>query len=217
MSFFQWLAPLRPALARTLADFRREDGSVTVEAALILPALIFVYGATFVFFDANRSNTLAMKTTYTISDILSREDEVDEPFLDGLTKLMVRLVDSNAAPRLRVSLIRYNDDARAGEEYSLAWSYSAADSDQPKMTEEELRADLSWVPVMADDETLVVVETQVLYQPIFNVGWSDRVVWTNRMVTRSRFTSMLDKTDEPEAVDVGGDSDDQDSAGSDPI
>ena len=83
---------------------RSEKGSA-LEAVIILPALATIYFGSFVFFDAARTNTLAMKATYTMSDILSREDEIDEPFLNGLNSMMAFLVPSHATPKTRVTLI----------------------------------------------------------------------------------------------------------------
>ncbi len=192
------------------AAMRSESGSA-VEAVIILPALISIYAGSFVFFDAARTDTLAMKATYTISDILSREEEVDEPFLEGLTDLVTFLVPMEAAPKIRVSLITYNDDAPEANKYRLGWSYANQGSNLGKLTQAALDADTSWIPVMGDDETVVVTESYVLFSPIFDVGWAAPSVFKNIMVTRPRFASTLTKTDEPEGPNG---SDDVDNEGS---
>ena len=76
----------------SMAKMRDESGSAAVEAVIILPALAALYCACFVWFDAFRHNTLSMKATYTVSDILSRQESVDDAFLAQLADLVAFLV-----------------------------------------------------------------------------------------------------------------------------
>ena len=190
--------------------FRKEDGSVTTESVVILPLLAGFYCATFVWFDAFRQKTLVMKASYAVSDVLSRQDTVDEPFLDNMRDLLDYMIPSNAAPRMRISLIEYNDDDPAANKYRLRWSYGP--NGMADLTQEDLDNDVSWIPVMGDDEAVVVTETAVSYQPIFRVGLPD-TIYRNTIVTRPRFASTLFKTDEPpyssnaDDVDDDGDGD----------
>lgn len=201
---------LSQKLGAAFGRFAGEKGAVAVEAVIILPALAFVYCSCFVWFDAVRNNTLAMKASYTISDILSREDEINNASLDGLNDLMQFLVPSNAEPKMRVTSIGYNDDAPEDNKYRLLWSYATHDLDD--MTQAILDgAGTDWLPVMGDDETVVVTETFVLYQPIFNVQWSDPVVWKHVMITRPRFAGKLTNLDVPDQDTL----DDIDSEGGD--
>lgn len=186
---------------------RDDKGSVAVEAVIIMPALAAMYCASFVWFDAFRNKTLAMKATYTVSDIISRQETIDEPYLNGLLGTMDYLVHSLAQPKMRVTLIRYDADSPETNKYRLDWSWSS--SDKPKLTQAHIDADTSWIPVMGDDETVVVTESYVLYQPIFRVGIETQV-WEHIMVTRPRFAPTLVKTDEPAGT---GGSDDIDNEG----
>jgi hypothetical protein len=202
------LTSLKSAARFAYETMRSEKGSA-LEAVIILPALATIYAGSFVFFDAARTNTLAMKATYTVSDILSREDEVDEPFLDGLNTMMTFLVPSNATPKTRVTLITYNDDAPQANKYRVGWSYASQGSNLGKLTQADLDTDSAWIPIMGDDETVVVTESYVLYQPLFNVGWEGPTVFKNIMVTRPRFASTLTKIDEPEGPVGDDDIDDE--------
>ena len=206
------LSKLKSAASHAYKSIRSENGSA-VEAVIILPALISIYAGSFVFFDAARTDTLAMKATYTISDILSREEEVDEPFLEGLADLVTFLVPTTTDPKVRVSLITYNDDAPEANKYRLGWSYASNGSNLGKLTQADLDSDTAWIPVMGDDETVVVTESYIQYAPLFDVGWAAPSVFKNIMVTRPRFASTLTKTDEPEGpngtddIDNEGDDD----------
>ena len=185
---------------------RDEKGSVAVEAVIIMPALAAMYCASFVWFDAFRNKTLAMKATYAISDIISRQETIDEPYLDGLQTTMDFLAHSYAEPKMRVSLIEYDLDVPEANKYRLVWSWST--NGKPKLTQTDLDSDTTWIPVMGDDETVVVTESFVFYQPVFRVGIADQV-WENVMVTRPRFAPTLVKTDEPDPADTAGDIDNE--------
>lgn len=187
--------------------WRDDTGSAAVEAVLIIPALAAIYCACFVWFDAFRHNTLSMKATYTVSDILSRQEAVDDEFLGRMNELVDFLIPSYANRKLRVSVVYFNDDIENGNQYRLQWSY--ADNGMEEITQEDLDLDTTWIPVMADDDTVVVTETRILYQPLFNVGWKDQTVWHNTMVTRPRFWPTLINTDRPPPADEINDVDDE--------
>lgn len=203
---------LTTATRASLSKMRGESGSA-LEAVIILPALISIYAGSFVFFDATRTDTLAMKATYTVSDILSREEEVDEPFLNGLAELMTFLVPTDEAPKMRVSLITYNEQG-SSDGYKLGWSYASQGSNLGKLTQADLTADTNWIPVMGDDESVVVTESYISYEPIFDLGWATPSVFKHIMVTRPRFAPTLTKTDEPEGPNGQDDIDNEGSEGS---
>ncbi|MEM9434790.1 MAG: hypothetical protein AAGA12_12780 [Pseudomonadota bacterium] len=209
-----FLTNLRDSFAAWVRD---ERGSGAVETVIIMPALAFVYGAVFVWFDAYRSNTLAMKATYTVSDILSRLPEVDESYIDGLSSLMTFLADVEEDPVIRVSSITFDDDVTEGNQYRIDWSY-ATSVNLRDLLQEDLDLDSSWIPVMGDDETVIVTESFVRYESMF-AGALNSDIWNNVMVTRPRFYGKLAKTDEPdgdsdiEIVDDEGDGNPVDSSG----
>lgn len=193
-------------LKEALDYLRNERGSVAVEAVMIMPILAAMYVASFTWFDAFRNKTSAMKATYAISDIISRQETIDEPYLEGLQITLDMLVRSFAEPKMRVSLIHYDEDSPEDNKYRLIWSWST--HDKPKLTQANLDSDSSWIPVMGDDEAVVVTESFVFYQPGFRVGISDQV-WENVMVTRPRFAPTLTKTDEPVDGSNGNDIDNE--------
>lgn len=169
-------------------NFRREDGSVMVEAVIIMPILAAFYCATFVWFDAFRQKNLVMKASYAVSDVLSRQASVDEDFLDNMRDVMDYMIPSNAPPRMRISSIEYVKDHPDGNNYRLDWSYGP--NDMAALTQEDLDADTSWIPLMGDHDYVVVTETAVSYQPIFRVGIPNQV-YRNTIITRPRFDPQL--------------------------
>lgn len=192
---------------RTIRRFRDETGSAAIEAVIIIPALAALYCACFVWFDSFRHNTLSMKATYTVSDILSRQQTVDDAFLSQMNELVDFLVPSYAKRKLRVSLVYFNEDIDDGNKYQLQWSY--ADNGMRELTQDDLNKDTDWIPIMSDDDTVVVTETRILYHPLFDIGWSDPTVWHNIMVTRPRFYPTLVNTDRPSPAFEVDDVDDE--------
>lgn len=204
-----------------LQPLRREDGTVTSEAVIIMPLLAFFYCATFVWFDAYRQKTLTMKASYAVSDVLSRQSEVDNDYIDNLRDMLDYMIPSNARPKMRISLIKFNENVTNGNKYRLMWSYGP-DGMQP-LSQADLDTDSSWIPAMGHTDAVVVTETAVSYQPIFRVGIHDRI-YRNTFVTRPRFDLTLGNEDIPEDstnfydVDDDGDGNlagDADDAGAD--
>ncbi len=172
---------------RIFRGFRRDqDGSISVEAVLIFPLLCWAYLGTFVFFDAFKAQSTAVKSTYTISDVLSRETSAFTPnYLSALWRLQKFLTTSNQEPRLRISEITFNE---AQNKYSVVWSQVRGTL--PALTTARLQNYLSQIPVMPDGEKVVIVETWVVYEPVFTIGLN-AFVFQNFVVTRPRFAPQL--------------------------
>lgn len=189
---------------------RRDEGGVAVEAVIVLPVLAAFYCASFVWFDAYRQRNLAMKSSYAVSDVLSRVSEVDNDFLDDLLDVLDYMIPSNERPIMRVTFIEYDKFSDETNKHRVTWSYGA--DGVTKMTQDDLDKDMSWLPVMGDYEAVVVTETGVLHEPIFNVG-IPKQMYRNTIVTRPRFDTKLKNVDFPDvvyavgSVDVYGDED----------
>lgn len=195
-----------------LEPFRREDGTVTTEAVIVMPLLAAFYCVTFVWFDAFRQKTLVMKASYAVSDVLSRQSQVDEVYLNNMRDVLDYMIPSNARPKMRISLIEFNARGEgAAQPYRLRWSYGP--DGMGDLTQQDLDFDHDWLPVMGDLDAVVVTETAVSYQPIFRVGLKDQV-YRNTFVTRPRFDLSLLKTDEP-AYSSNADDRDDDGDGED--
>ena len=176
---------MRPLLAWLSRLFRSTDGSVTVEAVIMLPALAWCYLGTYVFFDAYRSQTVNIKTAYTIADTLSREEDyITAGYIDGLVELQTFLVATTAPIALRVSVISYDEDTGA---HGVLWSEGRG---RPVLTAADLVVVRDQIPLMADADVALVVETWVDYVPPFGVGLNG-FTYQDFVVTRPRFGSRL--------------------------
>lgn len=189
----------RDVLARLQWFFSDARATVSVETVLVFPMLAWWYMGAFVFFDAYRSYNISVKASYVVGDIISRSRDVVQPdFLDGLDGLVDRIVLTSGNPAIRVSGVRY--DKRSGGRYVLVWSHATGDVPQmDQATLDSLRD--KWIPVMADQEMIVMVETVVPYTPPFNLGvdltgyWRgvdfNPGNWYNVVINRPRFTQQL--------------------------
>ncbi|SHJ15236.1 TadE/TadG family type IV pilus assembly protein [Wenxinia saemankumensis] len=174
-------AALHALAASASAPFRREDGSVTVEAVIMLPAILWCYLGTYVFFDAYRAQTVNIKAAYTIGDTLSRETSYVTPaFIDTMSELQQFLVGGDEPMALRVTVIGYDADE---DRYVVRWSEPRGGP--PALTDAGLAAARAQIPVMSPVERAIVVETWVDYEPGFRVG-IDAFTFEDFVVTRPR-------------------------------
>jgi len=78
-------------LTRKLRGFRSDErGYVTVEAMILLPVILWIFAACWVYFDAFRQQSVNQKASYTIGDMLSRETNYITPaYIDGTHELVL--------------------------------------------------------------------------------------------------------------------------------
>lgn len=173
--------------SRYLRNFAKDTGgSVAVEAAIILPVLLWAMVAIWVFFDAYRTRSTTEKAAYTISDMLSREtNAIDDDYLDGAKSLLDLLSNSDSASGLRVTVISYSG---VDDDYEFEWSQVRGNiSAMDGSSMSDVTGNL---PGMSDGETLILVETYSTYEPQLNVGLGDQIIKTF-IFTRPRFAPQL--------------------------
>lgn len=163
--------------------FRRNDeGSVLVEAVMVLPTMFWAVLAMFVYWDAYRSINTVQKAAYTVSDTISRlRTDVDGTYLSGLNTVMNYLLDAGQTARMRVTSVTW--DAYE-DRFEVLWSYSPGAA-MAALDTDTLQPYASLIPAMTDGDTVVVVEAAVDYAPAFNVGLADTTI-EQFVVTRPR-------------------------------
>lgn len=174
---------LKSALQRFIKDTR---GTVAVEAVIILPILFWAITASYVYFDANHQNSVNIKANYTLGDVLSRETEaITDDYIDSMQALFTFMAKANTAPRIRVTVAMWDEEDNA---YKLDWS--EARSTATALSEDGLNAMANELPIMMDNERLILVETWSTYTPLFDVGLSQQTVY-HRSFTSPRFAPQL--------------------------
>jgi len=176
-------------LAHTLTRrFRRdENGSISVEAMLVLPILIWCYLGTFVFFDGYRAQSVNVKASYTIGDMLSRETGFVTPaYMDSLHTLQQFLTNTVEPVRMRITLYAFDGP---NDRYVVRWSQVRGGAVAP-LTNTTLAALRSALPIQLNGEVAILTESWVGYEPTFQVG-IDPFTFYDVVVTRPRFAPQL--------------------------
>ncbi len=175
-------------LSRRLRHFREDtQGYITLEAMIVMPALLWLFAASWVYFDVFRQQSINQKANYTIGDMLSRETSpVNDSYIDNTRELLYLLNKSQGAELdLRVTVVRYRD---SGQNYRVVWSESRGA--EPALTDSDMALYLDRLPVMANNDQVILVETWDDYRPAFSVGLGDFRI-TTYSFTRPRYAPQI--------------------------
>ncbi len=170
-----------------LRRFRSEQsGNIAIEAAILLPIMIWGYLAMFTIFDTYRQYTTQQKAAYTISDLISRQaTPLDADFIDGSHELFRSLTRSITEPGLRVTIAKYD---LVLEEYQVIWSRTRGG--MVALTSQDIANWSNRLPVLPQDDQIIIVETSSLYPPAFDIGLGLRTI-NNFVFTRPRYASQV--------------------------
>lgn len=162
--------------------WRDEGGTALVETVIMLPMLLWAIFGLFVFWDAHKTINSAQKASYTISDVITRRRiAINTTYINGLRNTMNYLMIGDAVAKLRVTSLKRNN---AANRYDVIWSYSPGGA-FPARPNGALLSDANRIPLMADGDYLMLVETEVPHNPAFNVGLNTMAI-KNFIVTRPR-------------------------------
>ena len=180
--------------ARALRRFARaEQGTLTVEFVLIVPILFWGVFAVYTFVDAFRSQTLNLKASYAISDLLSRQEKtVGADMIAGLGRMHQFMVRGRTDTALRVSVLYWSQE---DEDHHLVWSCTTSDR-MTAIRQDTLPEILGSVPRLADGESVIVVDTLSPWVPPLNFGLGARV-FDARVIASPRFVPQLKWDGEP--------------------
>jgi len=165
---------------------KSEKGAMPVEGVIASTFLIWWYIASFQFFDAYRQKNINQKGAYTIADLISREtNAIDGNYVEGMNTLFDYLTFSRRPTTIRVSSVFFDNDNDINK---IAWSYGTGSTGG--MTTAELQYKANRIPVLAQGDYVIAVETFMAYEPIFNIGL--KAQWFQQFITtRPRFTSCI--------------------------
>ncbi len=177
-------AAARLAAATRARRFRDDDrGAITVEFVVWVPILLLWLIGSLAFYDAYRDRGRAVRASNVISDIVTRQTEISDAFVGTLQTLLDDLLPGTPAGKsLRITSIEFK-----GGKHVIQWSV-ATKTTMP-MKEEDL-SKLSF-PLMAELDTLILVETFIPYEPI--LGWTGIAGSTLSLYlpSRPRFTTSI--------------------------
>jgi hypothetical protein len=103
---------IQPLLRPFRRFLREERGAILAETVIVLPVLFWAYLGSYVYFDAFSTKNTAMRATYTIADLISRQTNTLTPSdIEGMNKVFDFIT---AAPRrgftthIRVTDVSYD-------------------------------------------------------------------------------------------------------------
>lgn len=166
---------------------RSESGSLSIEAVFAVPILAWAITATFVFFDAFKTQYISQRATYTVADMLSREEvAIDTNYLTALHEMYDYLSNSEGNNNLRVTVIERKTDPNTGDPYlDLIWSHGVGVAEYVNLSVIEDR-----IPGIAVGEQLIIVESEQEWSPAFGVGLASYNFY-EMALARPRFAPKL--------------------------
>lgn len=186
--------------------WKDRDGSVTIEGLFGSLLLLGWFIVLFQFYDAFRARSIAMRASYTISDMISREHNAIGPtYMAGAKKVFdyISSTQNSNYSWMRISLISCfeseTDDATCdgvNKQFTLASGDSYATGSIPVQTQSTINQEASRIPMLAAGDMAVVLETSVTYWPLFVSGdreWRlDGQTWTRQGLSASlRFSNFV--------------------------
>lgn len=174
-------------IAQTIRSFwSGTDGNVSVEFVMVFPFLFWAFMASYTYFDGYRQSTRNVKAAYTISDLISRETEaVNDEYIDSMVELMEAMTRSRSEVRLRVSVIRWDED---DNRYYVDWSEARGfPNPRTDATISHIRAQL---PTMPDGERVILVESANEFVPLYNIGLGNKSL-QNIVFSRPRYAPQV--------------------------
>lgn len=157
----------------TLGHFLRrfkddEDGVVAVELVLVIPMLVWALLSTLVYFDAYQNEAISTRAGLTIADAISRErNAVDQTYITNLRNVLRVLTRVDANPAIRVTVYRYRE---SNDTYIVVWSVDESGDMGGALTTADLQTMRNRLPIMANGDRAILVETRTAYSAPFSTG-----------------------------------------------
>ncbi|MGO4907663.1 TadE/TadG family type IV pilus assembly protein [Pseudorhodobacter sp. W20_MBD10_FR17] len=169
--------------------FHDESGTILVDAVLLLPVLVWGYVGLFAYWDSYRTINTVQKASYTISDLLSRSQEVlgiNDAYLSGMRTTLNTMIDTDQTSKIRVTSYKWSE---SNTRYEVIFSRSP-DSAMTALTNTNLATMTDRLPIMSDGDSAVLLEVEVAYTPPVAYGLEPTTI-KQFIVTRPRFVSKL--------------------------
>ena len=164
---------------------RSEKAAVAFESVIVFPVLVWAWIGTFTFFDAYRVYNTSIKATYTIADLISRQEfEISEDDMDGYANMLAAMIRDHDGIDMRASEIHRANNG----DYVVVWSHPTGS--QACLFDASLEDMADQLPDVALGERFVIVESFVDYDPAWNFVIND-VEFENFTITRPRYAGQV--------------------------
>lgn len=174
----------RAALRRTGRD---ERGSISIETMVMLPVMFWALLFGFTVHDSYRKMSLHQKAAFSVGDAISRETAViDDQYFTGMRDAFEYLSLSQGKTEMRLSQLTFD---AVNNEYRTDWSEVRSDDVSP-LTDGEVKNWHDKLPVMLDEERVILLETWSNHEPVFNLGLVEDEIRTF-VFTRPRYAPKV--------------------------
>lgn len=172
---------IRTLLRRYLRDTR---AAVAFETVLLTPLLIWAFVASFVFFDAFRVYNSSIKATYMVADMISRQTStIYGHDIEGMASIVRYVLRDGGDLQMRVTQV-----GRVGNNYRVDWSHGI--NGVARLFNADIDDIEDRLPVMANGERVLLVETFISYRTPFDVGL-ELLQFDNFTLTRPRYAGQV--------------------------
>ncbi|MEO1343786.1 MAG: pilus assembly protein [Pseudomonadota bacterium] len=166
-----------------------ERGTAMVEAVITMPMLFWGLTAMFEFFEIHRFQSARDKASYTIADMISRENDViTDVYVDNAMILFDEIAHDYGQNQIRISILEFD---ASENEYLVSWSEVRGTGSMVELEDADVADDHDELPIMNDGEQLILVESEADYDTIFDLGFSDTMSVTTRVFTSIRFAPQM--------------------------
>lgn len=180
--------------------FRNEDGMAAIEFSMVLPLFVTLFLGSFTLFEMYVNKDNIQNSTNVISDLVSRQLEVDDDFFDVQHSLHMSLngaVDPSQAPLVVTSVENFLIDIRDPNdpddditESRAIWNYNSTTGRSEVITTSNPYTAHA-LPMLAPGETAIVVETMVRDAPLFDYFSFGATDYENVAVLTPRYTNSI--------------------------
>jgi Flp pilus assembly protein TadG len=180
---------LQQRLSAHLRRFRQDEGGfISIEAIIVFPLLLWVFMALFVYWDAYRAENTSIKSTYVIADMISRENvPVNMAYINGMHQVFRYMNATDEDTWIRVTSVQYR---QSDNTYRVIWSRSTNTTRAPVHTHATLATQRHRLPLLADQDAIIIVESWRRFTPAFQVGL-DRRTFDEFTIIRPRLLFPL--------------------------
>ncbi len=169
---------------------QNERGIISVEFAILAPVILAWVLTSYTFFDGFKSYMRASKATYTAVDLVSRQDVVDDAFVETVGSIFESIVDGDGTPPSMVVTSILQVDANTKRvQWSTAYNGGTRIYDESELPQEA-------IPNMTDGETLVLIQTEVAFDPLIGLAAFTATTFSNQVAITPRFHPEITNTDQ---------------------